>query len=162
MVSASYIFAIIFICLVVFGAYIFGSIALTLIAITLILLWFFHFSREKYTSFNDAKITELAMRLATVFPESRNIKLFGSNESFTLNKKHIYLCIKDANGNYYDDNSLMHVLLHEYAHVLCDEIDEGEHKPKFRQIFARLIDKAAQAGIYDPNKPMVANYCGYD
>jgi hypothetical protein len=150
-------------CFLILGAFLYKSLILTIVAMAFVALFFVHYlSRESFVEFQDDKVKELHDRLASVFPESRHIKMSGSNESFTLNKQHIYLCIKDEHGNYYDDNSLMYVLLHEYAHVLCDEVDEEDnHKPKFRRIFAELIDKAARAGIYDPSSPMVANYCGY-
>ena len=119
-------------------------------------------SKEKYVEFSDAKVEELRAKLNSIFPESKGIKVSGSDKSFTIDKKHIYLCIKDGDGNYYDDNSLMHVLLHEFSHVLCDEVDDkGEHKPKFKRIFGEVMEKAARAGIYDPNIPMIDKYCGY-
>jgi len=160
--SPSLLLSILLISGLIFGAYFLSSLILTILAITVVVFTVVHFTRENYVSFQDEKIAELHSRLATVFPECQHVKLSGSDESFTLDKKHIYLCIKDEHGNYYDDNSLMYVLLHEYAHVLCDEVDtEEEHKPKFRGIFAHLLQAAARGGIYDPTRPMVANYCGY-
>ncbi len=153
----------VFVCLLILSAYMYRSLILSIITIGFVIVFFFCFSLERYVEFKDPKITELHQRLVSVFPEASKVDLVGSNESFTLNKKRIYLCIKDERGNYYDDNSLMHVLLHEFAHVLCDEIDtEDDHKPKFRAIFASLIERASRAGIYDPAKPMIKNYCGYD
>jgi uncharacterized membrane protein YhiD involved in acid resistance len=117
---------------------------------------------EHYVSFKDEKASELHARLTSVFPESAAVKVSGSNESFTIDKKHIYLCLKDQKGQYYDDNTLMHVLLHEYAHVLCSKLDtEGEHSDEFKEIFADLLRRATEAGIYDPTKPIAENYCGY-
>lgn len=121
-------------------------------------------NREYYASYQDEKARELHDKLMSVFPESRYVKVSGSNQSFTIDKKHIYLCLKDKDGAYYDDNSLMHVLLHEYAHVLCDEFDTDPHKEhgdKFKGIFHDLILKAQNAGIYNPSIPMIDNYCGY-
>ncbi len=44
------------------------------------------------------------------------IKLQEGPKSFTINKKQIFLCIKDkksGDANYYDYNSLIFVTLHE-------------------------------------------------
>lgn len=155
---------LILICLLIIGSYVFSNIILMVLAVVFVTIFYItKYKAEKYLAFSDPKVTELHHKLMSVFPESRKIKISGSDKSFTINKKHIYLCLKDEKGNYYDDNSLMHVLLHEYAHVLCDEIDEErEHKPKFKRIFGDLIQRAKAGGIYDPDIPMIDNYCGYN
>jgi ABC-type multidrug transport system fused ATPase/permease subunit len=136
--------------------------ALIIVAIYIICLVCIKARKESYHTFSDKKVEELRAKLISAFPAAKFVKLSGSNESFTLDKKHIHLCIKDKNGKYYDDNSLMYVLLHEYAHVLCDEFDTTEdHGEKFKGIFADLLTKAHKAGIYDANIPMTKNYCGY-
>ena len=153
---------IVLICAIALAAFFLRSLALMVLTLVLLIVLFVLRTHEGYSQFHDPKIAQLREQLALVFPESRNVRISGSDQSFTLNKEHIFLCIKDEEGQYYDDNSLMYVLLHEYAHVLCDEIDTTEeHKPKFQAIFAHLLDQAAQAGIYNPEQPMVANYCGY-
>jgi len=86
------------------------------------------------------------------------ISLFKGNKSYTINKEHIYMCLKDEDNNYYDENMLIYVLLHEIAHSICDEIG---HTKKFHKIFDTLLDKAHEMNIYDPNLPLVRNYCNY-
>ena len=54
---------------------------------------------------------------------------------------------------------LMYVAIHELGHVLCDEIG---HTPKFHRIFRELLEKAENLKIYDPNIPIVMNYCGHN
>lgn len=109
----------------------------------------------------DDKIAELKARLSVCFPELETVKMSASDKSFTVNKSHIYLCLKDERGEYYDDNTLTNVLLHEYAHVLCDEIDINEHKAKYRFIFSTLLARAEKCGVYDSTKPMPEKYCEY-
>ena len=87
------------------------------------------------------------------------ISLFKGNKSYTINKEHIYMCLKDEENNYYDDNMLLYVLLHEISHSICDEIG---HTRKFHKIFDALLDKAQEMKIYDPNVPLVRNYCNYN
>lgn len=127
---------------------------------TILLIYFIHNlyknSIDRYDKFDDPKLDELRNRISSVIPEIKNVKLFGSNKSFTINKKEIFLCLKDKNGTYYDNNMLTYVLLHELAHVLCDEIG---HTDKFRQIFRNLLKRAENGGIYNSSKPPLDNYC---
>ena len=69
------------------------------------------------------------------------------------------MCLKDSDGNYYDDNSLMFVLLHEIAHVICKSIG---HTDEFHKIFEDLLKEAEKVGIYSSKIPMIKNYCGHD
>lgn len=113
---------------------------------------------DYYDSYYDPKIDILKNKLSSAIPEIRNIKISGSNKSFTINKKEIFLCLKDDNNEYYSDNMLVYVLLHEVAHVLCDEIG---HTDKFKDIFRSLLRRAELDGLYDPLQPPVDDYCNY-
>jgi hypothetical protein len=115
-------------------------------------------SSDSYTRFDDPKLDELKQRLSLAFPEIRNLDLTGSNKSLTINKQHVFICTKDEQGEYYSDNMLIYVILHELAHVLCDEVG---HTDKFRKIFQELLDRAHDAGVYDPSIPPIDNYCNY-
>jgi hypothetical protein len=86
------------------------------------------------------------------------IKIYRGDKSYTINKQKIYLCLKDENGNYYDKNMLMYVLLHELSHCVCDEIG---HTEKFEDIFTKILYNATKCGIYDPSKPIIQNYCKF-
>lgn len=66
---------------------------------------------------------------------------------------------KDENNEYYEDNMLKYVLLHEISHSICDEIG---HTQKFNDIFQALLKKAVEMGIYNPNVPIIKNYCLYN
>jgi beta-lactamase regulating signal transducer with metallopeptidase domain len=114
--------------------------------------------KDSYDNFYDPKLEQLRSKIATAIPEIENVKISGSNKSFTINKKHVYICTKDENDEYYDDNMLIYVILHELAHVLCDEVG---HTEKYKNIFRELLDRASRGGVYDPNKPPIDNYCNY-
>jgi len=87
----------------------------------------------------------------------QNLVMVEDNESYTINKKIIHLCTKDPqNGRVYDKNTLMFVVLHELAHVLCPEIG---HTETFLSINYALLDHAVRNGVYDPSKPFIKNYC---
>lgn len=87
------------------------------------------------------------------------ISLSTGNKSYTINKENIYLCLKDENNQYYEDNMLKYVLLHEISHSICDEIG---HTEKFNEIFKALLDKAVAMKVYDPSIPIIKNYCLYN
>ena len=86
-----------------------------------------------------------------------NVTIIEDNESYTINKRVIHLCTKSPrNGEYYDKNTLMFVVLHELSHVICDDIG---HTDKFLQINRAILNFAIKNGYYDPSKPFVENYC---
>lgn len=120
------------------------------------LLFFVHV--EYFSSTSDPVLDHLRDQLADIHPRFRNVELYVGDKSKTINKKKVYICLKDDKGRYYSRNMLCYVLLHEYAHMLCDELD---HTEKFKRIFDDLLAKASARGLYDPNIPPVSNYCGH-
>jgi len=107
----------------------------------------------------DPMLIRIKETLTPLHPCVPNLKFFEGKKSYTINKKKIYLCLKDENGEYYDFNMLMYVSIHELSHVICDEIG---HTPKFHRIFREMLDLAEQKNIYDSSIPIVKNYCGHD
>ena len=89
----------------------------------------------------------------------KEIKLYVGSKSYTINKSRIYMCLKNSNEQYYDDNSLMFVLLHEISHVICKSIG---HTDEFHKIFDELLVEAEKVGIYNSMIPMIKNYCGHN
>ena len=84
------------------------------------------------------------------------ISIHKGEKSYTINKTKIYLCLTDKEGNYYNKNMLVYVLLHELSHCICDEIG---HTEKFHNIFKELLQHAIQSGVYNPDIPIITNYC---
>lgn len=87
------------------------------------------------------------------------IKVMKGEKSYTINKHKVYLCLKDENGQYYNDNMLIYVFLHEISHVCVDEIG---HTQKFHDTFQEMLDYATKKGVYDPSQPLIADYCTYN
>lgn len=112
---------------------------------------------EKYLE-QDPVLMELKEELSKCFPEIDNAILLKGKKSYTINKKQIYICLKDEKGEYYNKNMLKYVILHELAHVLCDEIG---HTEKFHKIFEEILKKAIKCGVYDDRIPPIKNYCEY-
>lgn len=139
------------------------SIGVVTILLIIWIVWNRNDTFSSYHKFSDPKVDELYARLSDVFPEMSRVTLSGSNKSFTINKRDIYLCIKDDAGEYYPDNMLVYVLLHELAHTLCDKVDDtDEHSEDFKQIFSTLLARAEHRGLYDPKIQVLDDYCGYD
>jgi len=126
---------------------------------------------EHYTH-DDPKLKDLRERLEEFFDNKKNwepplkilneknimknIKLYRGDKSYTINKEKVYICLKDENGNYYDDNTLIYVIAHELSHAICDEIG---HTEKFHRIFQALLEKMEEEKIYNSNFPIKHDYC---
>jgi hypothetical protein len=122
---------------------------------------------------SDPKLAELKALVAPLFNKDHyftgkleplnhrdfmnEIQLYVGKKSYTINKKKTYMCLRDENGNYYDNNTLLYVLLHELTH----SINTGSigHDEQFQDTFDQLLAWAVENGVYDPSKPMITNYC---
>ena len=126
------------------------------ILLVILILFFCKNVYEDYVASKDPKLKELVEKLKIVNPVVDKLKFRTARKSYTVNKKKIYLCMKDEHNEYYNDNTLIYVLLHELAHVLCDEIG---HTKKFESIFKSLLVEAEAKNIYNPNIPISYEYC---
>lgn len=134
-----------------------GVICLFIIVVVIIFFTLTRFVEEFKKE--DPMLYKIKNKLRPLSPDTvDNVTFLEDTKSYTINKKKVYLCLKDENGEYYDDNMLMFVAIHEMAHVLCDEIG---HTDKFQKIFQELLDKASGMGIYDPSVAPIQNYCEY-
>ena len=132
------------------------------IVLIIYVLYYIYNSLYTFTEYyykSDPFLSELHRTLSVLHPKLKTVQIFEGDQSYTLNKKKIYICLRDKNGDYYGRNMLTYVLCHEYAHVLCDKIDEHTHSKEFFEIFDDLIYKATQMGLYNPSIPPIDNYC---
>lgn len=133
-------------------------IFLSLLLIGLLVYIIYNQIKEQYQK-SDPMLKIIKETIEVLDPESvAKISFYEGSKSYTINKKKIYLCLKDENKEYYDFNMLIYVAIHELSHVLCDEIG---HTPKFNRIFQDNLTRAERLGIYDSNKPIITNYCGH-
>jgi len=107
----------------------------------------------------DPMLVRIRETLLPLHPCVANLKFYEGKKSYTINKKKVYLCLKDDDGEYYNFNMLIYVSIHELSHVICDEIG---HTAKFHRIFRDLLELAEQKNIYDSSIPIVKNYCGHN
>ena len=87
---------------------------------------------NKIYSYNDPMIERIRNDLLKIDERVAYLKFYASNESFTEDKKFVYLCLKDDKGNYYDYNMLMYVSLHELAHAFSQGIDTSHSSKEFK------------------------------
>lgn len=135
------------------------------------IIWAISTQIREHASQQDSKLHELRGIVAPLFEQEQyygelsglnlnnafeRTTLHSGDKSYTINKHQIYLCLKDKEGRYYHNNMLLYVLIHEYAHVVCDEVG---HTDKFWRIFEELLILASELGIYNPSIPIMQNYC---
>jgi len=113
---------------------------------------------EYYLS-NDPMIQNILVKMRKLHPLVDKLKWFKGKKSYSINKKKVYLCLKDKDGKYYDENMLMYVAIHELAH--CINTKDIGHTPAYYKVFNRLLDRAHKIGIFDKNKPLIQNYCNH-
>lgn len=133
---------------------------LSLFVIAIIFCFFIVCNRMETFKMDDPMLHIIREKLRPLHPEMvEKIVLLEDTKSYTINKKRVHLCLKDENGDYYHENMLTFVAIHELAHVLCDEIG---HTDKFHSIFNDLLEKASSLQIYDSSIAPVHNYCEYE
>jgi hypothetical protein len=109
------------------------------------------------------KISQIKDRISVILPSIKYMSIREGNQSLTRNKSEIFLCTKDKEGSYYPMNMLIHVTLHEIAHVLCSKFDTTSlHSKEFYLIYNKLAAKAHEEGIYNKNIPKVKDYCKHN
>lgn len=121
------------------------------------IIWWVTYSIKEHHLQYDPMLIQIKQVLLPLHPEMKNLKLYKGDKSYTLNKEHVYICLKDENGDYYPINMLIYVTIHEIAHCL-NKVDIG-HTAKFHEIFEDLLEKASVLGIYNPSIPPIQNYC---
>jgi hypothetical protein len=106
----------------------------------------------------DPVLEEIRNQLSVINPKFKDVELYEGDKSYTINKKKVYICLKDSDGRYYDRNMLTYVICHEFAHLVCDEVG---HTDKFYAIFNDILKQATAIGAYDPSIPPLRDYCGH-
>ena len=129
---------------------------------------------EEYKLQDDPKLQQIKDKISPMFSKDikysgileplnsrdimNEIELYKGDKSYTINKRKIFLCLFDENGNYYPDMMYIFVLLHELSHCICDEVG---HTSKFNKIFDAILEKAEELNIYDSSFPIILDYCMY-
>ena len=115
---------------------------------------------KKMSRGTDPLIERLKFDLIQIHPKAKTLNYFACSSSFTEDKKDMCLCLKDEKGIYYPYNMLIYVAVHELAHAVSKTVDDTHTGQEFLSNFDILLDKATKLGLYNPNEPLVYNYCG--
>ena len=125
----------------------------TIICITLLV--------SRTETYADPKIYEIKNVLMEIDPDvASKLNIQASNQSFTEDKRDMYLCLRDEKGQYYPDNMLHYVAIHELAHAKSKEVDTHHTGQEFKNNFDKYLEIAKNKGLFDPKKGLVENYCG--
>ena len=77
-------------------------------------------------------------------------------DTFTYNKKDMYLCLRNAE---FDKDTLVFVFLHELTHILCQSCNQ--HESPFYDRFYTLLDQAKLSGFYNETSRLYPfEFCG--
>ena len=106
-------------------------------------------------------IVYLKQKLAPIDPKILTFDIRENDrESYTNDKNTMYICTVDPKtGQYYSDNTLVYVVLHEWAHVLDPNHDPKHDGENFKTTFNTLLSKAKALGLYNENIPLPRTYC---
>ena len=118
-----------------------------------------YFKQQERYHYEEPIIAKLKFDCSKLDDRIKNVDFYPADESYTEDKKRIYLCLRDENDKYYDYNMLMYVAIHECAHALTDVIDPEHKTNEFKTTFQNLLQIAEQLGLYDPSKEIIENYC---
>ena len=118
-----------------------------------------YFKRQERFHNEEPIIARIKFDCSKLDDKIKTIDFYPADESYTEDKKRIYLCLRDENDKYYDYNMLMYVAIHECAHALTDVIDPEHKTVEFKTTFQNLLQKAEKLGLYDPSKEIIENYC---
>lgn len=105
-------------------------------------------------------INQLRHLATSICPLLSHIEINSGNESVTINKERIYLCIRDPKTKeLYPLDVLIYVMLHEMSHVISKTYSTKSHNDEFFANFDRLLDKASAKGIINGPIHVPSDYC---
>ncbi len=123
-------------------------IIISLVIFIIVMLLLNYFKPQVNELWYDNTVNNIKLKVSNAMPHLKQyidgISIEAGEKSYTLNKNQIKICATDENGEYYDEDLLIHVLLHEIAHVLCDEVG---HTAKWAKIDDDLQTLAKNIGL---------------
>ena len=78
--------------------------------------------------------------------------------TYTLGRKEIFLVIKQGLDNYYSNDTLTHIFLHEFAHILDESGNPESHSENFKLILKEVRDRAMSLGLIDGPQEIDKSY----
>lgn len=132
-----------------------------IVSIIILLLIIYTYIKLKPTYCEiDPVLEKLRLDLIKVEPRVINLNFFSHDESFTEDKQRVFICLKDPITNeYYDNNTILSVGLHEIAHAFSSVIDKEHVTPEFNNLHNHYRQKAAELKLFDPEFQVSPTYC---
>jgi hypothetical protein len=121
-----------------------------------VLILMFMRNREHYKVAKDPvdidMVERLKLDLAKLYPNLKDIDLNGlisciPEDSYTENKKHVSICLRNTEGKYFPYSKLLKIGIHELAHVISKGYDPEHKTPEFNNNYSMLMKKARELGF---------------
>ena len=129
------------------------------IFITLIFLFILIMTRrrnEHYKIATDQVSRDMFEKLKTdlyqLYPDLSKLDLKGlvscqPEDSFTENKKHVSICLRNKDGAFYSYAKLLKIGIHELAHVMSKQHDPEHKTVEFITNYSTLMNRATELGF---------------
>ena len=130
---------------------------LLLLLIIVLILRFFRKKREHYEIATDLDskmlFDRLTADLSRLYPDISSLNLHAivsciPEDSFTEDKKHITICVRNKKGAFYPYSKLLKIGIHELAHAMSKQMDPEHKTPEFINNYGYLMNRAISLG-YD-------------
>ena len=133
-----------------------------LIIISILLVVNFCNKRESFTNDDDSVyVRNLKRVVESIYPDAIKMNILPGRKSMTIEKKTIYICLKDhITKQYYTFDVLLYVTLHEIAHVMSKSYSSHSHNDEFHKNFQELLRTGRSLGYFSDNVDIPTNYCG--
>jgi len=110
--------------------------------------------REHYEVATDLGSKELFDRLTADLSRLADISKLDlkaivsciPEDSFTEDKKHIAICVRNKAGAFYPYSKLLKIGIHELAHAMSKQMDPEHKTPEFINNYGYLMNKAVALG----------------
>jgi len=109
---------------------------------------------------NDTRIKNILYRYDwQKMRENSPFNLEGSTSYMEEKGKVFAFCVRDKRSNYFDENTLIFVTLHELSHLAVNSWGHGE---EYWRTFKFILKHAVDSGIYKPidYSKYPVDYCG--
>lgn len=112
-------------------------------------------ARESYRIADDSDSHAVFDRLKTdlgrLYPDLSRLNLTAlvsciPEDSYTEDKKHISICVRNKKGAFYPYPKLLKIGIHELAHAMSKQMDPEHKTPEFRNNYSYLMNKAISLG----------------
>jgi hypothetical protein len=114
---------------------------------------------EQTCQLDDYYINMIKYYISQICPSLNNLEIYSGEESVTVDKNVIYICLRDKNTNkYYSMNILMYVALHELAHKISKSYSK-DHNAEFQFNFDKLLNMAYNKQIMTKPVFIPSDYC---